>query len=95
MFSKNQILIKLLKVKDTTEGENTVWKPANKTRNMQTICKGFKQNHSYRFRVKAENEIGVSEPGLLPGGNILMEDRQGNFMNYSRNMPNFNTYFVL
>ena len=39
-----------------------------------TKVEHLKPNHKYRFRVKAVNKIGQSDPGEMSGDDILMRD---------------------
>lgn len=51
------------------EGQSGNWKKIGETKVVEFQVQNLKENGQYSFRVKAVNEIGVSEP--LNGGPIL------------------------
>ena len=64
---------------DTTTG-NGSWSEVTQTATgtqTQIKCEGLKPLHKYRFRVKAVNKIGISDPGEMKGPDILMKDPWG------------------
>ena len=66
---------------DTTTG-NGSWSEVTQTAtgNENKIrCDGLKPLHKYRFRVKAVNKIGISDPGEMKGPDILMKDPWGKY----------------
>ena len=66
---------------DTTTGNGSwteVTQTASGTEN-KIRCDGLKPLHKYRFRVKAVNKIGISDPGEMKGPDILMKDPWGKY----------------
>ena len=64
---------------DTTTG-NGSWTEVSQTASgteSKIGCDGLKRLHEYRFRVKAVNKIGISDPGEMKGPDILMKDPWG------------------
>ena len=64
---------------DTTTGNGSwseVTQTATGTEN-KIKCEGLKPLHKYRFRVRAANKIGISDPGEMKGPDILMKDPWG------------------
>ena len=66
---------------DTTTG-NGSWSEVTQTATGtegKIKCEGLKPLHKYRFRVKAVNKVGQSDPGEMTGDDILMRDPWGEF----------------
>jgi len=66
----------IVEAMDTTTG-NGSWSEVTQTPTgnaTQIKCEGLKPLHKYRFRVKAVNKIGISDPGEMKGPDILMKD---------------------
>merc|ERR1712088_461257 len=66
----------IVEAMDTTTGNGSwteVTQTASGTEN-KIRCDGLKPLHKYRFRVKAVNKIGISDPGEMKGPDILMKD---------------------
>merc|ERR1712226_500563 len=61
---------------DNTSGNGNWTECAQTATGTQTQikCEGLKPLHKYRFRVKAVNKIGISDPGEMKGPDILMKD---------------------
>ena len=71
----------IVEAMDTTTG-NGSWSEVTQTPTgnaTQIKCEGLKPLHKYRFRVKAVNKIGISDPGEMKGPDILMKDPWGNY----------------
>lgn len=66
----------IVEAMDTTTGNGSwseVTQTATGTEN-KIRCDGLKPLHKYRFRVRAANKIGISDPGEMTGPDILMKD---------------------
>merc|ERR1711981_1467125 len=66
----------IVEAMDTTTGNGSwseVTQTATGTEN-KIKCEGLKPLHKYRFRVKAVNKVGQSDPGEMTGDDILMRD---------------------
>jgi len=58
----------------TGNGQWTEVAQSNSGNERATKVEHLKPNHKYRFRVKAVNKIGQSDPGEMSGDDILMRD---------------------
>merc|ERR1712226_1285512 len=58
----------------TGNGQWTEVAQSNSGSENKIRCDGLKPLHKYRFRVKAVNKIGISDPGEMKGPDILMKD---------------------
>ena len=64
---------------DTSE-KSSEWTAVGETQSgddRSMYCPNLRHGHVYKFRVRAVNRLGKSDPGLLPGDGILIKDPWG------------------
>ena len=64
---------------DTSE-KSLEWNVVGETQSGEDrdfYCPNLNHGHVYKFRVRAVNRLGKSDPGLLPGPGILIKDPWG------------------
>jgi predicted phage tail protein len=72
----------IIEALDTTTG-NGAWSEVAQTSSgteRSIKVEHLTPQHSYRFRVKAVNKVGNSDPGEMSGDDILMRDPWGNII---------------
>ena len=67
---------------DTSE-KSSEWTAVGETQSGEDrsmYCPNLRHGHVYKFRVRAVNRLGKSDPGLLPGDGILIKDPWGEYV---------------